>query len=52
MPSQDNSAPAAGALGKMIAEKLDYRFLDDQIIQEITQHARVTRNTVISMERS
>ncbi|MEZ4551265.1 MAG: cytidylate kinase-like family protein [Desulfobacterales bacterium] len=39
-------------LGKMIAEKLDYRFLDDQIIQEIAQHARVTRNTVISMERS
>ena len=39
-------------LGKIIAEKLNYRFLDDQIIQEIAQQARVTRNTVISMERS
>jgi len=39
-------------LGKMIAEKLDYRFLDDQIIQEVATHARVTKDTVISMERS
>lgn len=39
-------------LGKLIAEKLDYRFLDDQIIQEVAKHARVSKETVISMERS
>lgn len=39
-------------LGKMIAEKLNYRFLDDQIIQEIARHAKVSKSTVISMERT
>jgi cytidylate kinase len=39
-------------LGKMIAEKLDYRFLDDLIIQEIAKHAKVSKSTVISMERT
>lgn len=36
----------------MIGEKLGYRYLDDQIIQEIATHARVSKETVISMERS
>ncbi len=39
-------------LGAMIAEKLNYRCLDDQIIQEIAKHAKVSKNTVISMERT
>lgn len=39
-------------LGNMIAKKLGYRFLDDQIIQEIAKHANVTKETVISMERT
>ena len=39
-------------LGNMIAKKLNYRFLDDQIIQEIARHANVTKDTVISMERT
>jgi len=39
-------------LGKMIAEKLDYRFLDELIIKEIAKVARVSKNTVISLERS
>jgi cytidylate kinase len=36
----------------MIAKKLNYRTLDDQIIQEIAQHARVSKSAVISMERT
>lgn len=39
-------------LGKMISEKLGYRYLDDQILQEIATHARVSKETVISMERT
>jgi len=39
-------------LGMMIAEKLNYRSLDDQIIQAIAKHAKVSKNTVISMERT
>ncbi len=39
-------------LGNLIAEKLNYRFLDDQIIQEIAKHVQVTKDTVISMERT
>ena len=39
-------------LGKMIAEKLGYRFLDELIIKEIAKVARVSKNTVISLERS
>ena len=38
-------------LGNMVAQKIGYRFLDDQIIQEIAEHAKVTRDTVISMEK-
>ncbi len=39
-------------LGKMIAEKLGYRFLDELIIKEIAKEARVSKDTVISLERS
>ncbi|MCD6584224.1 MAG: cytidylate kinase-like family protein [Desulfobacteraceae bacterium] len=39
-------------LGAMISEKLHYRSLDDQIIQEIARHAKVSKKTVISMERT
>lgn len=39
-------------IGNMIAGKLNYRFLDDQILQEIAQHARVSKEAVISMERT
>lgn len=39
-------------IGKMIAGKLNYRFLDDQILQEIARHARVSKEAVISMERT
>ena len=39
-------------LGAMIAEKLNYRCLDDQIIQAIAKHAKVSKNTVIFMERT
>lgn len=39
-------------LGKMIAEKLEYRFLDELIIKEIAKEAKVSKNTVISLERS
>ncbi|RJP89603.1 MAG: cytidylate kinase-like family protein [Desulfobacteraceae bacterium] len=38
-------------LGNMVAQKMNYQFLDDQIIQEIAQHTKVTRDTVISMEK-
>ena len=38
-------------LGKMIAEEFDYNYLDDVIIQEIAKEAKVTVDTVKSMER-
>jgi len=38
-------------MGNMVAQKIGYRFLDDQIIQEIAEHAKVTKDTVISMEK-
>jgi len=39
-------------LGEMLAKQLDYRFLDDCIIQEISKKAKVSKNMVISMERT
>ena len=38
-------------LGKMISEELNYKFLDDVIIQAIAKEAKVTTDTVRSMER-
>ncbi|MFC1533605.1 AAA family ATPase [Thermodesulfobacteriota bacterium] len=38
-------------LGKMIADELAYKFLDDIIIREIAKEAKVTTDTVKSMER-
>lgn len=38
-------------LGLRIAEKLQYRFLDDAVIAEIAKKARVTKKTVQAMER-
>jgi len=39
-------------LGEMIAQELDYLFLDDLLIQEIADNARVSTDSVISMERT
>jgi len=39
-------------LGKMIADRLGYRFLDDLIIQELAEKAKVTPDSVKSVERS
>ncbi|MFO8048276.1 MAG: cytidylate kinase-like family protein [Desulfosudaceae bacterium] len=39
-------------LGTMIAKKMDYVFLDDLVIKEIAKSARVSRDTVISIERT
>jgi cytidylate kinase len=39
-------------LGKMISKQLGYRLFDDLIIQEIAKHAKVSKNMVISMERT
>ncbi|MDA3897129.1 MAG: cytidylate kinase-like family protein [Desulfobacteraceae bacterium] len=39
-------------LGRMIGKKLDYRFLDDLILQEIAKEAKVSKKMVISMERT
>jgi cytidylate kinase len=39
-------------LGEMIAKELNYRFLDDLIIQEISEKARVSTDWVKSMERT
>jgi cytidylate kinase len=38
-------------LGLRIAEKLQYRFLDDVVIAEIAKKARVSQKTVQAMER-
>ena len=38
-------------LGIMIAKELNHKFLDDVIIQEIAKEAKVTVDTVKSMER-
>ncbi len=39
-------------LGRMVGKKLDYRFLDDLILQEIAKEAKVSKKMVISMERT
>ncbi|MDY6903225.1 MAG: cytidylate kinase-like family protein [Thermodesulfobacteriota bacterium] len=39
-------------LASRIAKRLDYQFLDDVIIQELSQRARVSKNSVKDMERS
>ncbi len=39
-------------LGRMVGKKLDYRFLDDLILQEIANQAKVSKKMVISMERT
>lgn len=39
-------------LGEMLADQLNYRFLDDLIIQEISKEAKVSKSMVISMERT
>ena len=37
-------------LGQMVAEKLNYRFLDDAVIQELSKRIRVTKESVAEME--
>ncbi|UCD31462.1 MAG: cytidylate kinase-like family protein [Desulfobacterales bacterium] len=39
-------------LGEMIAKELNYQFLDDLIIQELADQAKVSTDSVISMERT
>ena len=39
-------------LGKMIADKMNYTFLEDLVIKEIAKQARVSKETVISIERT
>ena len=39
-------------IGRMIGKKLNYRFLDDLILQEIANQAKVSKKMVISMERT
>ncbi len=39
-------------LGEMIAQKLNYQFLDDLIIQELAEKANVSTDFVKSMERT
>ena len=39
-------------LGEMIAKELNYRFLDDLIIQELAEKAKVSVNFVKSMEKT
>ncbi len=39
-------------LGRMVGKKLNYRFWDDLILQEIANQAKVSKKMVISMERT
>jgi len=39
-------------LGEMIAKELDYQFIDDLIIQELSEKAKVSKDFVKSLERS
>ncbi len=39
-------------LGTMVADKLNYRFLDELIIQELSEKANVSKDWIKSMERS
>ncbi|MDY7036568.1 MAG: cytidylate kinase family protein, partial [Thermodesulfobacteriota bacterium] len=39
-------------LGEMIAKELNYRFLDETIIQEISKKAKVSKDWVKSVERT
>ena len=38
-------------LGRLVAEKLDYSFIDEEIIQMVAKRARVSTNWVESIER-
>ena len=38
-------------LGAMVAERLNYQFLDDTIIQELSHRIRVSENSVVDMEK-
>lgn len=38
-------------MGRMLAEKLDYTFVDDKVIQLVAQKARVSTNWVESIEK-
>ena len=40
------------SLGEMIARELDYRFLDDSVIQELAKKAKVTTDAIKDMERT
>ena len=40
------------SLGEMIARELDYRFLDDLVIQELAKKAKVTTDTIKDIERT
>lgn len=37
-------------LGSMIAEKLNYQFLDDDVLQELSKRTRVSKESVADME--
>lgn len=37
-------------LGQMVAEKLNYKFLDDAVIQELSKRIRVTKESITEME--
>ena len=39
-------------LGRMIAKRLDYLYLDETIIEKIAEKARVSKASVKSMERT
>lgn len=37
-------------LGEMVSKKLDYKFLDDAVIQELSKRIRVTKESIADME--
>lgn len=39
-------------LGEMVAEKLDYTFLDDAVIQELSERVGVTKESIADMEKN
>jgi len=38
-------------LGRMVAERLNYKFLDDAVIQELSKRIRVTSESIADMEK-
>ena len=46
------TATGGGELGRLLARKLDYRYVDKSLIQDIAKDLNVSETTLVSFEES